>query len=347
MININTVIFIIIAIIVFGSLIFVHELGHFITAKLCHVRVNEFALGMGPAFFKVKRGETTFSLRIFPIGGFCAMEGEDTESSDNRSFNKRPIWQRVIVLVAGAFMNILVGFIIILCMTAAQPKIASTRIAEFSATATSNALDGLKVGDEILKINGASVHIATDITLSLLEGSGSKADFMVIRDGKKIELKQVSFPMIDNGNGGKLMERDFYVYAKPKTVINILRDAFYWTIAMVKLVWVTLIQLISGRYGVKDLAGPVGTTVAIGQAATQGMSSLFYMVAMIAVNLGVVNLLPIPALDGGRLLFVFLEAIRRKPMKPQYEGYVHLAGFALFILLTLVVTFNDIIRIFK
>jgi regulator of sigma E protease len=116
---------------------------------------------------------------------------------------------------------------------------------------------------------------------------------------------------------------------------------------MVKLVWVTLIQLISGRYGVKDLAGPVGTTVAIGQAATQGMSSLFYIVAMIAVNLGVVNLLPIPALDGGRLLFVFLEAIRRKPMKPQYEGYVHLAGFALFILLTLVVTFNDIIRIFK
>ena len=334
-----------VAVLVFGVLIFVHEFGHFITAKLCKVRVNEFALGMGPAIFQYRRGETQYSLRCLPIGGYCAMEGEDGGSGDSHAFSCRPVWQRIVVLVAGAFMNILVGFLIILGITISSGAIASTTVAKFEDAATSNASGGLQVGDRILKINGSTIHIASDITFGLLESQGNQAEIDVIRGGKKLHLKDVGFPMVDDGNGGKVMQRDFWVYAARKTPASILHESYYWTISMVKLVWVTIIQMVQGRYGINDLAGPVGTTAAMGTAASQSLGSLLYMVAMIAVNLGVVNLFPLPALDGGRLLFVVLEGIRGKPVKPEYEGYVHFAGFVLLMLLMLVVTYNDIARI--
>ncbi len=341
----KTLLDIIVAIVVFGVLIFVHEFGHFITAKLCGVKVNEFALGMGPAVFKYRKGETQYSLRCLPIGGYCAMEGEDGESGDNRAFNRKPVWQRILVLVAGAFMNILVGFLIILGITISSGAIASTTVAKFEDAATSNATGGLQAGDRIVEINGSKIHIASDITFGLLESRGNQADIDVIRSGKRLSLKNVSFPMVSDGNGGKVMQRDFWVYAAKKTPATILHESYYWTISMVKLVWVTIVQMVQGRYGINDLAGPVGTTVAMGDAASQSLGTLLYMVAMIAVNLGVVNLFPLPALDGGRLLFVIIEGIRGKPVKPQYEGYVHFAGFVLLMLLMVVVTYNDIARL--
>ena len=344
MIAINTVVYILIAVVVFGVLIFVHEFGHFITAKLCHIQVNEFALGMGPAIFKHQAGETVYSLRILPIGGFCSMEGEDESSANPRAFNSRPVWQRFLVLVAGAFMNILVGFLIILGMTISSPAIASTTVAKFEDNAVSNTT-GLQAGDRIVKINGSTIHIATDITFGLLESSGSQADITVVRGGRRVSLKGVTFPMVDDGNGGKVMQRDFWVYAASKTPATVMHESYYWTISMVKLVWTTIVEMFRGRYGLKDLAGPVGTTVAMGQAASQGISSLLFFVALFVGNLGVVNLFPLPALDGGRLLFVILEGIRRKPVKPQYEGYVHFVGFVLLMLLMVVVTYNDIIRV--
>jgi regulator of sigma E protease len=176
---------------------------------------------------------------------------------------------------------------------------------------------------------------------------GSTADMVVNRGGKTINLPGVKFDMVSDGNGGKVMQQDFYVEPLPKTVFNVVRHAFYWTLSMVKLVWVTFIGLFQGRFGLKDLAGPVGTTVAMGQAASQGITSLLYLVAMISINLGVVNLFPLPALDGGRLIFIIIEGIRRKPVNPKYEGYVHFAGFVLLMLLMLVVTYNDILRSVK
>jgi regulator of sigma E protease len=341
---INTVLYILIAVIVFGVLIFVHELGHFLAAKACGIKVNEFSLGMGPKIISRSRGETTFSLRALPIGGFCAMEGEEDESNDSRSYSKKTRWQRAIVLVAGGFMNILVGFIIIYCITLSQSALASTKVAEFATNATSS--KALQVGDKIININGSSMHTGNDIQFGLLESDNGKADITVIRDGKKLELKSVQFPMVSDGSGGKAMVMDFYVAPQPKTFFGTLYHAFFWTVSVVKLVWVTLIKLITGTYGLKMLSGPVGVTVAMGQAASMGISTLFYIVAMIAVNLGVVNLLPLPALDGGKLLFVVIEAIRRKPVNPKYEGWVHLSGFALLMLLLVVVTYNDIVRTF-
>lgn len=344
MIAINAVLYIIIAILVFGVLIFVHELGHFLAAKSCGIKVNEFALGMGPKIFGFQRGETTFSLRILPIGGFCAMEGEEDASHDPRAYNNRPRWQRAIVLVAGAFMNILLGFIVIFCMTASQPQLASTRVAQFSQGATSS--KWLKVNDKIVNINGASIHIGSDISLALLESNNGAADITVIRDGKLLKLDGVQFRLVDDGAGGKAMIQDFKIWGQKKTIGSMLYYSFFWTISIVKLVWVTLIKLFTGGYSIKVLSGPVGVTVAMGQAASQSLFSLFYMIAMIAVNLGVVNLLPLPALDGGKLLFVVIEAIRRKPVNPKYEGWVHMLGFALLMLLLVVVTYNDIMRTF-
>lgn len=334
------------AVIVFGLLIFTHEFGHFFVAKLCRVKVNEFAVGMGPALFHFQKGETKYSLRALPIGGYTAMEGEDGENSDPRAFVNRPCWQRALILAAGGFVNVLTGFVIILALVIATPTIPSTTVSKFFDGASSSNY-GLQVGDQIVRIDNAPVHISMDITLGLMESDRGKVDIQVRRGGKLVTLKNVQFATESDGNGGKVMMRDFYVSPQAKSPGQVISYAFYWTIAMVKLVWVTIMQMFTGRYTVKDLSGPVGVTVAMGQAATQDISTLLQVVAMIAVNLGVVNLFPLPALDGGRLLFVAIEAIRRKPVARKYEGYVHLAGFALLMLLMLVVTFNDIVRLIQ
>jgi regulator of sigma E protease len=345
--NISNVINILIAILVFGVIIFLHELGHFVAAKLCHIKVNQFAIGMGPAFLKIQRGETLYALRILPIGGFCAMEGEDDDSHDDRAFGHKPIWQRAIVLVAGAFMNILTGFIIMLIITCMSQAIATNVVAQFDKTATSNASGGMQVGDTITSINGATIHVSSDIMYDLILSNNGVADIQVKRAGKLVNLNDVHFPMISDGNGGKLMQRDFWVKGEQKTVINVLHESFFQTISMVRLVWMTFVELVKGRFGLKDLAGPIGTTAAVGQAAAAGIPNLMFVAALIAVNLGVVNLFPLPALDGGRLLFLVIEGIRRKPINPKYEGYVHFAGFALLMLLMVVVSYNDIIRLIK
>jgi regulator of sigma E protease len=339
-IAISAVIDILIAIVVFGVLIFVHEFGHFMAAKACGIKVNEFAIGMGPKIFGFHRGETLFSLRALPIGGFCAMEGEDSESEDERSYTRSPRWQRAIVLVAGAFMNILIGFIIILILVCRQSALASTTVAQFSADATSSSQ--MKAGDRILSINGWRTNIGTDIQFSLMLSSGTTADITVERAGKSVALNDVQFPTIDDGRGGKVMEMDFYVYGEKNSVRGALYHAGCWTVAVVKLVWVSLAKLVTGSIPFKSLSGPVGVTAAMGQAASQGATILFYIAAMIAINLGVVNLLPLPALDGGKLFLLIIEAIRRKPLNPKYEGWVNFAGFALLMLLMVAVTFNDI-----
>ena len=321
-------------------------MGHFLTAKLCGIRVNEFALGMGPVLLKIKKGETQYALRLFPIGGFVSMEGEDEDSADEHAFNRKPVGSRILVVVAGAVMNILFGFVIVLVMMSSSSALASTRVAKFETSAQSSKT-GLQINDTIERINGAKINIDTDVALALIEDADGKVDMQVLRGGKLVELKNVQFPMISDGNGGKVMQRDFWVYPESKSIFNVLRHSFFWTIAMIKYVWVTFVSLFTGRFGLKDLAGPVGTTVAMGQAASQGLQSLLFMVALIAVNLGVVNLFPLPALDGGRLFFLLIELVRRKPIKPQYEGYVHFVGFALLMLLMVVVTYNDILRLIK
>lgn len=349
----NGFVTVLLAVIVFGVLIFVHELGHFLAAKAVGVRVNEFALGMGPVLFKIKKGETQYAIRLFPIGGFVSMEGEDPtaedvkrldESNDSGAFYKKKVWQRIIIVTAGAAMNILLGFLIMVGITSSDELLSTTVVARFDEGAVSNSV--LRENDEILKVNGTKIHIANDIIFTMLRDDDGYVDMTVIRDGKETELSQIPFEVVTYEDGMKAMNIDFKVYGVEKSFWGVIRESWYMTASVVRSVWTSLIDLVTGKYGMSQLSGPVGTASAISQASSMGLRSLLMMVVMITVNLGVFNLLPLPALDGGRLLFLLIEAIRRKPIKPQYEGYVHMVGFLLLMGLMLVVTFNDILKLF-
>lgn len=345
MLAISAVFYVIIALLVFGFLIVSHEFGHFICAKLSHVKVNEFSLGMGPLLLKFGKGETQYSLRLFPIGGYVSMEGEDKESDVKGAFSKAPILNRILIVSAGAIMNILTGFIlVIIIMSFFTSAIGTTTVDVFQKGSVSNKT-GLRAGDRILRINGSKVNIDTDIVFDLMQIRSGKANVQVVRDGRKVNLPSVSFPLASDGNGGKVSSIDFYVKATHKNIATVLSQSFYWTIATVKLVWTTLYDMCKGIYTVKDLSGPVGVSVVMGKAAALGLEPLLTITALIAINLGVVNLMPLPALDGGRLVFLIVEAIRRKPIEPQVEGYIHFAGFVALMLLVVFVTYNDIARL--
>lgn len=336
---------VVLTVLIFGLIIFIHELGHFLTAKWTKIRVNEFALGMGPALFHFTRGETKYALRLFPIGGYVSMEGENEDSEDEHAFGHRPVWCRILVVVAGAVMNLVLGFVLVMIITAQQPAIASTTIAAFDSEATSNTM--LQQGDEILKINGTNIKIDYDIIFSLVRDTDGKADFVVRRDGETVTLPQVPFPVQKNAETGQTIRLDFKVYPVEKTILSTARQAFFYSATIARVVWISLLDLVTGKFGVQQLSGPVGVSQAIGQASSAGWESVLSLAAFITINVGIFNLLPLPALDGGRLLFLLLEVVRRKPVNPKYEGFVHTAGFALLILLMIVVTFNDIMRLIR
>lgn len=344
----------ILAIVIFGVIILVHEFGHFAAAKLCGIRVNKFALGMGPCLLKKQWGETEYSIRLFPIGGFCAMEGEDTESDSNKAFGKKPVWQRMIVVVAGAFMNLLLGFIVIVVLTCMDTSVPTTVINSFhtaSKTSTEYSASsydcGLREGDKIVEIDGMNIMTVKDLQYALISSSNNTYDLVVKRNGVKTELNDVLFK--DKTTGSLV---DFYINVQKKTPATVLSYSAKDTVSTAKLVWLSLKDLVTGKYGFKDLSGPVGLVNAIGDAADSGVNvkesvmSLFNLMSLITINLGIFNLLPIPGLDGGRFLFLLVEAIRRKPVKPEHEGAVHLIGMALLMLLIIVVTFSDIKKLF-
>jgi len=331
-------------VIMLGVLILAHEFGHFITAKLSGIKVNEFSLGMGPKIFGKKKGDTQYTLRAFPIGGFVAMEGEDEESDDENSYMKKPKWKRAIVLVAGATMNLVLGLIILGVLTCNSNLIGTKVIAGFKEGATSNAK--LQQYDEIKKINGHRVAIDNDIIFELVRDEDGLVDFTVVRDGETVELKEVPFAMETAEDGTRSITLDFSVYGKEKNVFGVIGHAFKWTGSVIKTVWVSLIELVTGKYSISELSGPVGVATAVGQASSYGWDSLFMLVAYITINLGVFNLLPFPALDGGKLALLVVELIRGKPLDPKYEGYINLAGLALLFGLMIVVTVSDVIKLF-
>lgn len=334
---------IIVAVLAFGLIIFVHELGHFLVAKSVGITVHEFALGMGPKLFSKSHNGTLYALRAVPIGGFVQMEGENEDSADAGAFCSKKVWQRFLVLIAGAVMNLLLGFLIMLGLTIAEDGLASTTIAAFGQNATSSSQ--LRQNDRILAINGAKVHIGNEVVFELVRDSDGLVNFTVLRDGQTLELA-VPFATQEVENAPNQITLDFQVYSLEKTPLNVIQYAYYWTVGTVRQVWVSFLDLITGKYGLNQLAGPVGVTSAIGQAATMGLSSVMLLVALITVNIGVFNLLPLPALDGGRIVFLIIEGIFRKPVPRKYEAYIHAAGLIALFGLMLVVTFNDILRMF-
>lgn len=344
----STVISIVSAVLIFCVIVIVHEFGHFIVARKCGIDVQEFAIGMGPVIYKKQGKNTLFTIRLLPLGGFCSM-GEDEESEDENSFRKKPVGKRIAVIAAGAVMNLILGFIIALIIFLVSGKLTTTIIAEVTPGSGCEAA-GMTQGDRIVKVNGLHIFTANDIIYQLRNDEDGVLDFVIERSGEKISLDGVKFGLtIDEETGTRVLNYDFKVYLKDITPAELLPAAANKFMYYSRLILMSLRDLISGKYGLNNLQGPVGIVTVISESAQESGFDIGYLLdiaMLISVNVGIFNLLPLPALDGGRLVFLIIEAIRRKPMKAETEGMVHFVGFALLMILMIIVTFNDVKNIF-
>lgn len=351
----------VVAILIFGLLIAVHELGHFLTAKLSGVRVNEFAIGMGPALFQRQRGDTVYSFRALPIGGYCAMEGEDEDTGDPHAFAVQGFWKKVLILAAGSVMNFLAGLVLILLLLGQSAAFYVPVIGELYEGFPLQGEQGLMVGDRIHSINGHRTYTWSDVVLFFDREQGTPMDIVLIRDGERIKLEDLPLKKQEYIiNGQKEYKFGITPTVEKATIPVKLRETLYTAIDFVRMVGMGLGDLISGRASLKDMTGPigiVGTVTEAGQSAEMegglaaGMRSVLYFLAFIAVNLAVMNLLPIPALDGGRIFLLVVGTlftkITKRKLNPKYEGYIHAGGFVLLLGLMAVVAFNDIFRLLR
>ena len=408
---------ILIAVLFFGVIILIHEFGHFIFAKIFGVKVNEFAIGMGPTLLKKQGKETKYALRLLPIGGFVSMEGEEEESEDGRAFCNQKTWKRMIIIAAGATLNIILGIIICFFLVGSEELVGTNQILQFYETAVSNQEGGLQAGDKIIEIDDKKVFSDYDISFLMQRNGSGTYSFVVERDGERIELPEVKFARRTGGNfsysedctissvssklkgfglkdGDKILkvngeavtngeeliavigkdndytydftvERqgealefnevkmavvtvfDFVILGEDKTVANVTRNAFGYALSMGRMVYLSLFDLLRGQYGMNDLAGPIGTISVITDIAEESIatfdwSQMFMIMAMITINIGLFNLLPVPALDGGHLFFMVFELIFRKKIPQKYESYIHAAGLIILFGFMAIISASDI-----
>jgi len=348
---------IIIAIIIFSLIITIHEFGHFIAAKLNGVKVNEFAIGMGPALLKKQKGETLYALRVFPIGGYCAMEGEDKDSSDGRAFGNKAVWRRMIIVVAGVCMNMILGLILLMVQTGISDAIVTTTVSKFEDGAVSHET-GLEVGDEIIAINGMRIFTSMDMSYKFTNDEDGVYDMVVVRNGERVSLKNVKLSTTVGEDGKEVVHYDFWVEPGKITPKGVVTQAFRQTATDARLIYISLADMLTGKYSLKDMSGPVGIVDSIGDVIDSErdqetgkinwkglIDSVLSLSSFITINVGVFNLLPLPALDGGRFIFLMIEAVRRKPVPPEREGMVHTIGMAALLLLMVVITVSDITKL--
>lgn len=344
----------ILAILIFGLLIFLHEMGHFLFARLFGVRVEEFSIGMGPKVWShtAKKSGTRYSLGILPFGGYVSMLGEEEGSDDPDSFTKKAAWKRLIITVAGAAMNLLTGLVLMFILVAASGPLGSNTVHSYppdsyfeendliSSSAT------LLPGDEILAINGKATHISFDLSYEIMhKGGEGPVHVTVLRDGVERTLS-VTFPSFEE-NGVRYGMMDFYVCAEEKTVPALFYHTWHRTTGVMTMIWDSFGDLFSGRYGMEAVSGPIGVADAMTEAVqTGGFLQLLLLVAVITINLGIVNLLPIPALDGGRIAFLLIEIIFRRPVPQKLEALVNFIGIVLLFTLMILIMFKDIIALF-
>lgn len=388
----DTIWYLLLTLLLLSIMVVIHELGHFLFAKLFRVTVLEFSIGMGPAIFTTAKknkkdgniGETfrssdvdsltddvknsaeavdenaeppktVFSIRAFPVGGYVRMAGEDEASTDENAFCNKAVWKRFIITVAGAVMNILLG---ILCMFALvgieaipedgnQPMLASNVVAGFQEGSLSDKCENpLMVGDRIVKVDGILVHTGNELVYEIMNSGYEPIDLVVVRNGEQITLNDVTFPTSTNA-GAVFGDYDFIIYGESVNVVNVLKHSVFRSFSTIKVIIDSLKDLVMGRYGAEAVSGPVGMAGAVEDAAkTGGSYSLLYLFTLITMNLGVFNLLPLPALDGGRIIFLIIEAIRRKPVKKEIEGMVNTVGLLALLALMLFVTIKDIVNLF-
>ena len=349
---------IIFAILIFSVLIFVHELGHFLAAKASGVQVNEFALFMGPAIWKKQIGETQYSLRCIPIGGFCAMEGEDEDTENPRSFQKAAWWKRFIILVAGAAMNFIIGLLILLIVMLPVQYRGLLEIQSFESWSTVDDY-GLQVGDEIIEVDGEKMYVYSDFSLMMSLKPGEIHDLVVLRDGEKVVLDdfRMETHTVTDEDGNQSEKYGVTFAVEEMNFWQKLENVWYTAVDWVRTVRLSLQMLITGQVPLSQISGPVGIVSQMGDVAAasptwvDAMMNILYFGAFIAVNLAVMNLLPIPALDGGRvvglLVTTAIEAITKKKINPKYEGYIHGGFMILLLVLMALIMFKDIIFIFK
>jgi len=347
------------AILLFSFLIFIHELGHFVAAKLSGVQVNEFSLFMGPALWKKQVGETLYAIRLVPVGGYCAMEGEDGDSDNPRSFDKVAWWKRLIILVAGAAMNFVAGVLLMLVFFLPVQQVVVPVIGSFEQFSTVDGEHGLQVGDEILEVDGEKLYTQADFSMILSLNGGDVHDLLVKRNGEEVFLDDFLMQKheVAYENGTKAMLYGMNFTLKELNFFGKIQYAWRQTIDTVRMVRLSLQMLITGQAGLKDMSGPVGivqqmSTVAEASASwLEALLNMVYFGGFIAINLAVMNLLPIPALDGGRvvglLITTAVEGITKKKIDPKYEGYLHGAGMILLLGLMGVIMFKDIIVLFR
>ena len=369
------------ALLVFSAVIAIHEFGHFTVAKLCGIQVNEFSIGMGPVLWKKNHKGTQYSLRALPVGGFVALEGEESPESqqaeaardareDNFSsskhdlnilstesdgevqekpagvpLNEAPVWQRALVMVAGAVMNFVLGFVVLVVLIAAQNEPITSKTIYAIQEGALCGQTGLQAGDKVLAVNGRRCFVANDILYELVRTQSYSADFTVLRDGQKVQLPGVQFDTWQDEQGETHMSIGFSVYGLEKTPGNVLREAGNSVLYYGRIVFTSLIDLLRGRESINNLSGPVGIVSAIGQAASYGWQDLLELLALITVNLGILNLLPFPALDGGKVVFLIIEGVTGHAVPEKLQSVLTLATFGLLFGLMIFATYNDILRL--
>ncbi len=391
----NTILYLLLTLLLLSIMVVIHELGHFLFAKLFKVTVLEFSIGMGPAIYttknkKDKNGQskgdldiaesfrrddeldepilntealtadstqqkTAFSIRALPIGGYVSMAGEDDASDDVNAFCNKPVWQRFIITVAGAVMNILLG---ILCMCLlvgietnqysqnGQGYLVSNTIYGFQESSTSDKCENpLMPGDTIIKVDGVYVHTGNELVYEIMNQGYEPIDLVVKRNGQEILLEDVVFPN-EESSGVTFGNYDFIMQLERADFFTVVKHSFFRSISTVKIIIDSIGDLIGGRYGADAVSGPIGMSSAVGEATKSGFTSILYLFILITMNLGVFNLLPLPALDGGRLIFLIIEGISRKPIKREIEQSINTLGLMLLMALMLLITVKDVFNLF-
>lgn len=338
-----------VAILVFGFLIFIHEFGHYIFARIFKVTITEFSIGMGPklVWYDSKKTGIRYCLSAIPFGGYVAMVGEDGESDDPNAFNKKPAWQRLIITVAGATINIIAG-VIAMIILASVTNIGGTTIAAFPEIGyeVSSSDSGLMIGDEIVRVDGKRVKNLDALSYEIMRKGHEPVDITVIRNGEEKILENVVFPT-DTEQGQVFGVMDFQVYRIEKNFFKVVGYSLSKSVLIVRMCWESIVDLITGRYTFAAVSGPVGISEAIGSAASQGAKSLLSIVGLISINLGVMNLLPLPALDGGRTVMIIAEMITRKKVPANIEATINAVGLAVLLGLSAIIMIKDVIGLFN
>lgn len=352
----------------FSLLIFIHELGHFVAAKTFGVQVNEFSMFMGPVLFKKQKGETLYSIRLIPIGGFCEMEGENGDSISPRSFTAAAWWKRLLILVAGPLMNLVAGLVLFGCFFAPQERYIIPVVEQVepgSAVAADENREGIREGDRILEIDGEKIYMYSDFDLVLTANADSqnnpenRHDLVLLRDGQRVVLRDFAMQkrQFQEEDGSTGLRYGFSFGSVERSVTSLLKQTWNACLSNIRMVRISLKMLFTGKAGLKDMSGPVGIVQMMSETSARS-SSLYYAFlnmlsfgGLISVNLGIMNLLPIPALDGGRsvgvVLTALVEGITRKKINPKYEGYIHGAGMIALFALMGIIMFKDIFVIVK